>query len=366
MNCNYPSTCIYLPLGFRLFRLRGLVDSWRCRSWRQSPALWRRAETPAIATLLGPVSMFRGSHGPPRRSAIHHKRRRPRSHHPNHCPRRLPTAGPLGLWAQQTLGAPMACIVPKWQCNSTNNTTLPRTPNTTENLAFAAASHQANRLCPIPPYSIAHPFQSRVSLMTSRQLGPSNHHGTTARDETTNRWKNRWKGWLMNGHHLGPVGDTSNDTHVVASMGRLELIDGQPHHHRALCFFVSPPRLCLWPIPYRSKKQATLRSTLPNCEMGAGVTEPIAVNHRQLLFQMMPRALKPSRLRLRELAPPPVPEPSTPEPYPPKPRAVSERQRLNDDAPPCRVVRAPLSQPPPPSSSNWLPPDRISTTVGPR
>lgn len=80
-------------------------------------------------------------------------------------------------WAQQTLRAHMACIVPKWQCNSTATprSPLPRTLNTTENLAFDAASRQANRLCPLPPYSIAHPFQSRVSLMTSRQLGPSNH-----------------------------------------------------------------------------------------------------------------------------------------------------------------------------------------------
>lgn len=40
------------------------------------------------------------------------------------------------------------------------------------------------------------------------------------------------------------------------------------------------------------------------------------------------------------------PKHSTLEPYPPNPRAVSERPRLNDDAPPCRVVRAPLSPPP--------------------
>lgn len=212
--------------------------------------------------------MFRGSHGPPRRSAIHHKRHRPRwSNHPNH------SVSTPNRWAQQTLRAHMACIVPKWQCNSTATprSPLPRTLNTTENLACDAASHQANRLCPIPPYSIAHPFQSRVSLMTSRQLGPSNHQ---RRHETKRQTDGMAGSWIATISALSATpartavwwrrwGDSSS---LTDSLTTIELFVSLFPLHA----FVSHQ------FHHDKKKQATLGSTLPNCEMGAGVTEPIA------------------------------------------------------------------------------------------
>lgn len=185
----------------------------------------------------------------------------------------------------------MACIVPKWQCNSTATprSPLPRTLNTTENLTFDAASRQANRLCPIPPYSIAHPFQSRVSLMTSRQLGPSNHQ---RRHETKRQTDGMAGSWIATISVLSATpartavwwrrwGDSSS---LTDSLTTIELFVSLFPLHA----FVSHQ------FHHDQKETGHSGINIAKLRNGGRRHRAHRWNHRQLLFQIvMPRALKP-------------------------------------------------------------------------